>query len=192
MSHHFSYGVTTSSYEPPLLRKSWVGNSFIGFISESLVFAKKMSELVIRSKKRSICSSPHFWQATWAIRSHRSFLFFLVSDLSICSHCSLKKREWANRLFFFKLAKKHKNVPKNMILVKFLWANRSFLVSDLSDLLICSFIMSNLSNLLTVTHLSWAIWAIRSQSTICPERSERMSDERMSEFPTLRMSIHIS
>ena len=175
MSHHFSYGVTTSSYEPPLLRKSWVGNSFIGFISESLVFAKKMSELVIRSKKRSICHP-------------------LIFDKQLEHLLTLfnKKEGMSKSLVFFKLAKKHKNVPKNMILVKFLWANRSFLVSDLSDLLICSFIMSNLSNLRTVTHLSWAIWAIRSQSTICPERSERMSDERMSEFPTLRMSIHIS
>ena len=31
-----------------------------------------------------------------------------------------------------------------------------------------------------------AIWAIRSQPPNCPEWSEQMSDERMSEFPTLQ------
>ena len=42
-----------------------------------------------------------------------------------------------------------------------------------SDSLICSFILSDLSKSLTVTHLSWVPWVIRSQSVICPERSER-------------------
>ena len=80
---------------------------------------------------------------------------------------------------------------------------------------ICSFIMSNLSKLLTVVHLSWAIWGICSQSLFWHEQpeqfahshlfvlsdlselltvahliwailaNERMSDEQMSEFPTL-------
>ena len=45
-----------------------------------------------------------------------------------------------------------------------------------------SFIMSDLSESLTVAHLSWAIWANHSQSLIW---SELMSDEQMSEFPTL-------
>ena len=53
-----------------------------------------------------------------------------------------------------------------------------------------------------VALLSWASWAIRSRSLICPEHSERiahsrsfvpsnferMSDEWMSEFPTLKKS----
>ena len=41
-----------------------------------------------------------------------------------------------------------------------------------------SFAMSDLSNLLMVAHLSWAIWAIRSQSLICPERSEQIAHSR--------------
>ena len=72
-----------------------VGNSLIGFLSESLVFCEKKSEWAICSKKnepfahslifverpeRSVHIA-HFWWATWAIRSHRS----------------LKKRECANR-----------------------------------------------------------------------------------------------
>ena len=39
-----------------------------------------------------------------------------------------------------------------------------------------SFGMSDLSNLLTVAHLSWAIWANRSQSLIWSEQSELMSE----------------
>ena len=63
--------------------------------------------------------------------------------------------------------------------------------------------MSDLSDLLTVAHLSWVTWAIHSQSLICLERCERishsssfdlseMSNERMSKFPALagRHLIH--
>ena len=51
-----------------------------------------------------------------------------------------------------------------------------------------SFVLSNLSDSLTVTHFSWAIWANRSQLLIWfeqNEQTEQMSDERMSEFPAL-------
>ena len=80
-----------------------------------------------------------------------------------------------------------------------------------SDLLIRSFIMSNLSELLMVALLSWATRVIRSQALICPERSKRialsgslkwlilskwaneqMSDEQMSEFPTLHLAIAVA
>ena len=49
---------------------------------------------------------------------------------------------------------------------------RFFSQNFLSEALICSFIMSNLSESLTVAHLSWATWAIRSQSLICLEGPE--------------------
>ena len=62
-----------------------------------------------------------------------------------------------------------------------------------------SFVMSNLSNLLKVTLLSWATWAICLQHLICPEWSEQIAhdhslkwailskwaNEWMREFPTL-------
>ena len=61
-----------------------------------------------------------------------------------------------------------------------------------------SFPLSDLSDSVTVAHLSWAIWAIHSQLLIWFERNEEMSewanegwaneqmrDERMSEFPAL-------
>ena len=46
-----------------------------------------------------------------------------------------------------------------------------------------SFDMSDLSNWLTVTHLSWAIWANHSQSLIWSEGSEQMRD--LSEWANL-------
>ena len=40
-----------------------------------------------------------------------------------------------------------------------------------------SFVMSNLSNLLKVTLLSWATWAICLQHLICPEWSEQIAHD---------------
>ena len=40
----------------------------------------------------------------------------------------------------------------------------------LSNSLICSFVLSFLSESLTFAHMSWATWVIRSQSLICPEQ----------------------
>ena len=49
----------------------------------------------------------------------------------------------------------------------------------------CSFLVSNLSNLLTVALFSWVIWANWSQSLFKMSNFEQKSDERMREFPTL-------
>ena len=80
------------------------GNSLIGFLSELLVFCKKMSDLL---KKQAIGSFAHFLWVTWAISSW-SLIFrerpeqfahiahFLVSDLSDHSHRSPKMRESLN------------------------------------------------------------------------------------------------
>ena len=82
------------------------------FLSESLVFCKKMSEWAIRSKKRSIRSFAHFWWATWANRS-------------------IKKREWVNRSVFFKniqkIGFKSKKLRESLVFCeqKSEWAIRS-------------------------------------------------------------------
>ena len=141
-----------------------------------------MSEWAIRSKKTSdsfICS---FW---WAIRSHRSFL---VSDLSD-SLTSLFKKE-GMREFSKNLQKTLKDVKKYDLWAKeqmsdLLQKNeqfaRSLFYHERPECIAhgCYFVMSDLSNLLTVACLSWANWANRSQSLIFPERFEQMSDERM-------------
>ena len=46
----------------------------------------------------------------------------------------------------------------------------------------CSFVMSDLSDLLTVAHLTWAI---RSQLLICPERSELIAHSRSFDLSNL-------
>ena len=72
-------------------------------------------------------------------------------------------------------------------------ANEGFAKKNPSALLIRSFIISDLSESLTVALFSWATRVICSQSLICPEKSERiahsrsfdLSDEQISKFPTL-------
>ena len=53
----------------------------------------------------------------------------------------------------------------------------------------CSFLVSNLSNLLTVALFSWVIWANCSQSLFKMSNFEQKSDEQMREFPTLVVSL---
>ena len=87
---------------------------------------------------------------------------------AICSHRSLKKREWANPLFF-KLTKKctkrydFSQICFSALLIFCEQKSKWAIAQKMSDSLICSFIMSDLSKLLTVPHLSWATWAICSQ-----------------------------
>ena len=86
------------------------------------------------------------------------------------------------------LQKTYKKRTKKYVLVKyfferitrFLWAKEQMSNSHkkTSDLLICSFIMRDLSESLTVSLLSLVTWAIRSQSLICPEQPERFAHSR--------------
>ena len=82
------------------------GNSLIGFLSKSLVFAKKWANERFAQKNERLA---HFWWATWAIRSWllifgeqpeqiphgRSFLVNNLSDLLTVAHLSWAI--WANR-----------------------------------------------------------------------------------------------
>ena len=56
----------------------------------------------------------------------------------------------------------------------------------MNDSLIRSFLVSDLSESLTVAHLIWAIWANEQMN------AEQMSDEQMSEFPTLEQPERIA
>ena len=144
----------------------------------------------------------HFWWATRAICSHRSVL---VSDLSD-SLASLTKNEGMSKSLIFKNKKTYIKHTKNNILDFFcqILLNEllicSSIMSDLSELLTVAhlswwperfvhgrlFILSNLSDLLTVAHLSWAIWGNRSQSLIWFEQNERIS-----KFPALCASHEV-
>ena len=108
----------------------------------------------------------HFWWATWAICSYHSL--------------SLSKKEEMSKSLVFQKTYIKRN--KKNILVKFCWAHRLFFVSKWaicsekkSNLLIRSSIMSNLSKLLTVAHLSFATWGIHSRLLIWHERPERFA-----------------
>ena len=149
------------------------------FLSESLVFCEKISEWVILSKKWAICSCAYFW---WGTRANRS------QCLSFG-----EQPERGNEQIAHCLKKLTKKCTKDTILFKFFKANcwffvseranerkktliRSFITSDLSKLLTVNlFVMRDLSNSLTVPLLSWATWAISSQSLICTERFERLA-----------------
>ena len=153
-----------------------------------------MSKWVICSKKWAICSFTHFWWATWAIRSW-SLIFgeqperiahgrsFLVSDLSDRSHCPPKMREWANGSFF-KIKKPYIKHTKNKILdflpKIFERIAHSLTYHERPERIAhgCSFVMSDLSDSLTVALLIWVTWVIPSQSLICLQRSEQIAHSR--------------
>ena len=114
----------------------------------------------------------------------------LIILLATLQHASLRSRDYLK--YFFLVAKKgifvstERPYKKNQstvfhpglgILSLVFWANRSFLRKNeqMSDSLIRSFLVSDLSNSLTVAHLYWAIWEICSQSLIWFEQNEQMS-----------------
>ena len=138
-------------------------------------------------------------------------------------HCtSLIKKEgmWANRSVLNK--NRTKSIQKNIILDTFFsdsivfceqkseWAIRSEKTSNLRiyherpewTAHSRSFVMSDLSDSLTVVLLTWATWVIHSQSLIYPEQSERIAhscsfdlsdlSEWANEFPTLHFQTYIA
>ena len=127
-----------------------------------------------------------------------------MSDLS--DSLTFIKREWANCMFFLT---RTKNILKKLNLVKKCWVNRLFFVSKrandrfakkMSNSLIyhelpelntpgLSFVMSDLSDLLTVAHLSWMIWVNRSQLLIW---SEQMREWAMREWANSLPCFHSS
>ena len=133
----------------------------------------------IRSKIRAFAHSLSFGEVRERFAHGRSFL---VSDLS-------------ESLILFSLKKRIQNIQKTKILAtkKNLWIANWLIYHERPERFAHShsFDMSDLSNSLTVAHLSWAIWANRSQSLIWFEQNERMrkmsewANEQMSEFPAL-------
>ena len=96
-------------------------------------------------------------------------LSFLVSNLSDSLSSLIKKEGMRKSL----VKKRRKKTYQKIWFYNF---SQLFLSKSISR----SVDMSDLSDALTVAHLSWAIWANRSQSLIWFERSEQMS-----EFPAL-------
>ena len=127
--------------------QSW---EFAQRFSERIVrFCEKTSQWAIRLKKRAICS-------------HRSFL---VSDLSDSLISLIKKEGMSELLFFFKLTKQRKKSTKkydfsqifksgSLVFVSLFWHEQleRFAHSP-------TFVLSDLSELLTVAHLIRGMWA---------------------------------
>ena len=144
------------------MRKIRVGNSLM-FSERITRFLQKNEGMSESLKKRAICSFlvsslseslmyAHFWWATWA---NRSWPLIFGEQPERFAH--IANFWWADWVI---------HVPKITILVKFCSANRSshFLWAKerfaQKKRAIHSFIISES---LTVAHLSWATWAIRSR-----------------------------
>ena len=142
--------------------------------------------LIFAEQPERFAHIAHFW---WATRA-------------ICSHCSLKRGNERIDPFYIKknLQKYTKKYHFSQICLseslvfcegKSERANKRFtqknewyahlLIYDEQPVKIVhsrSFVMSNLSNSLTVALLTWATWAICSQMLICPEQSEWIAHSR--------------
>ena len=140
------------------------------------------------------------WDIIRKFRVGNSLIGFAkTSDLSASLASLIKKEGMSESLIFFKnFQKLLKNRNKKYNFCQIFWANRSFYVSERANERFAQknewfahsliyherpegiahghiFDMSNLSDSLTVAHLSWSIWANRSRSLISSEQFERMS-----------------
>ena len=96
---------------------SRVGNSLIGFLSESFVFSEIMRNWAISSNQRAFGSFAQFWWATWGIRSFAQFWW----------------ATWANRSWWLIFGERP----------EWFTHGRSFVVSDLSDSLTSLVFLTN-------------------------------------------------
>ena len=157
------------------LLKKWAICSFAHFGEQPERFAHDRS-FPLSDLSKSVLVT-HFWWATWAIPSHRSFLVSNPSDL-----LTLLTKKGNERIAHF--LNKKKRYKNNLL--------DFFSRNVLSESLICSFIMSELSELLTVADLSWATWVICSRSLICLEQPERFAHGRLFVLSDLNESFTVA
>ena len=132
-----------------------------------------MSDLLKKTRNSLICS---FLWATWAtslIEKEGISKSHVLKNLqkNVLTKIHFSQIFWANRLFFVSKRANERFAQKNEQFAHLLvYHERLERIAHGG-----SFDMSDLSNSLTVAHLSWAIWANRSQLLIWSERSEGMS-----------------
>ena len=157
-------------------------------------FCEKMSKWAIRSKNKWITHLLIFGERPERIAHGRLFLVSDLSDLLTSlifgerserfAHIAHKK--WGNEQIAHFLQKKRiLNILNNNVLDVF---SQKFL----RESLIRSFIMSNLSESLTVAHLSWVTWAICSRWLIFLERAERFAHSRSFVLSNLSESLTVA
>ena len=145
------------------------------------------------------------WKSTVPYSSSSQSCIAAPPGLGICSsifwanHSFLAKNEQLSDLLTLLIKKdgmseslvkkKHtKNAPKSTILQYysnfFERIAHSLIYPERPERIAhsCSFVMSDLSDLLTVALLTWVTWANHSQSLIWFERSEQMSEWAMSKW----------
>ena len=129
-------------------------------------FTWKILDFVLVSSDFSLFRVPVYrywlWKIIWNLKNR----FFSVFSTFL---------PIIRRLFFLNTKKYNLSqifMSKSLVFSeqKSKWAIRS---EKTIDLLICSFILSDLSKSLTVAHLSWATWAIRSWLLFWHERHEQ-------------------
>ena len=169
--------------------KKWAISSFAHFwwatwaiLSRSIIPSERLSKSLMVA---------HLSWAIWAICSLRSegmsesFAFLKNFQKTVKTYKKYKFFNffWANCLFFLS---KRENL---VIAQKTEWFAHSLFCPEQPERIahIYSFFMNDLSDSLTVAHLSWVSLANWSHSLICPERFEQMKDEQMSKFPTLSL-----
>ena len=128
------------------LRQSW--EFLIGFLSESLIFLQKTSDSLRKNKQ--FANLLIFGEQIAHDHS------FLVSDLSDLLTLLMKKREWW-AICSHCLWKKGNERIAHFFYIQKTYQKIQLQSNFFSKSLIRSFIMSDLSKLLTFAHLTWAI-----------------------------------
>ena len=161
-----------------LLTKIGQGWEFAHRFSERIPrFLPKNEQMSDLLKKWAICSFAHFGEQPERFAHDRSFLVSNPSD----SLTLLTKKGNERIAHFLNKKKRYKN---NLL--------DFFSRNVLSESLICSFIMSELSESLTVADLSWATWVICSRSLICLEQPERFAHGRLFVLSDLNESFTVA
>ena len=141
----------------------------------------------------------HFWWATWAnlswllIFDERPEGFTHIAQFwwatwALCSHRSLKKREWANRSFFFKTYKRKSKKRKKYDLSQILLSESLVFVSKRAN----ERFAKKKQVIRSFAHLSWANWGNISQLLFCHERPQRFAHCRSFNLSDLLTVAHLS
>ena len=147
---------------------------FFEEIANLISFSQKPSDSLRKPmSKFPALQFAHFWCATWVI----------------CSHHSLKKKKWANHLFFFLNIRK--TYQKN-ILVKFFWANHLFFVSKIAICLFAHFVQikwATVSDSLRSLKTNEQLWANRSGRSYQKRDREQIAHDKWGTGTVLLRSL---
>ena len=141
--------------------------------SRSFVMSGLSDSLTSLFKKEGMSESLRIFKLTKKCTKNMILFNFFSKSLVFVSKRAIER-----------FAKKKQAICSFALLSWATWANHSQSLFCLKQPELFShsfsFVMSDLSNFLTVAHLSWAIWANCPKSLITMSNFEQMSNERMS------------